>query len=170
MPKLSNILLIRHAEKPVDPLDPALSAAGQARAQAYVAYFQHYAIGQSLIRLDYLFAAADSRASNRSTLTLAPLSTALGMPVDARFEDMGFQQLADEILHEPKYESRNILVCWHHGQLLHLAGALGAIPESLPALWPDDVFDWLLQLSFDANGACVTCKIDQQLMDGDSTT
>ena len=167
MPKLANILLVRHAEKPLDLLDPSLTAAGLARAQAYVGYFQHYLINQSVIQLDYLFAAANSIGSNRSTLTLAPLSAALGVPIDTRFEDKGFQQLADEILGNRKYDRSNILICWHHGQILHLASALGAPPQSLPALWPDDVFCWLLQLSFDANGACVAHAINQQLMAGD---
>ena len=167
MPKLTNILLIRHAEKPLDPLDPSLTAEGLARAQAYVEYFQRYVVDQAVIKLDYLFAAANSIGSNRSTLTLAPLSMALGVPVDTRFDDRGFQQLADEILGNRKYDRSSILVCWHHGQILHLAYALGASPQSLPALWPADVFGWLLQLSFDANGACVARVINQQLMAGD---
>lgn len=168
MPKLTNILLIRHAEKPVDVLDHGLAAAGVARAQAYVAYFQRYAIGQTVIKLDHLFAAANSIGSNRSTLTLAPLSAASGLPVDTRFEDHGYQRLVDEIAIDGKYDHSNILVCWHHGQLLNLAIALGAPPESLPALWPDDVFGWLLQLRFDADGVCVAQAINQQLMPGDS--
>ncbi len=168
MPKLTNILLIRHAEKPADAQDHTLTVAGQARAHAYVAYFQHYAIGNAVIKLDHLFAAADSPGSDRSTLTLAPLAAALGLPVDVRFEDHGYQLLADEICNNGKYDNSNILICWHHGQLLNLAIALGAPRQSLPAIWPDDVFGWLVQLSFDASGVCVARTLNQELMVGDS--
>ena len=167
MPALTNILLIRHAEKPADVQDHTLTVAGQERAYAYVAYFQHYAIGKAMIKLDHLFAAANSPGSDRSTLTLAPLSAVLGLPVDVRFEDHGYQRLADEIRNNGKYDSSNILICWHHGQLLNLALALGAPAQSLPELWPDDVFGWLLQLTFDAAGTCSARAINQDLMFGD---
>ncbi len=167
MPKLTNILLIRHAEKPADAQDRTLTLAGQARAHAYVAYFQRYSVGDNIITIDYLFAAANSPGSNRSTLTLAPLSAASGLPVDTRFEDRGYQLLADEIRNNGKYDNANILICWHHGQLLNLATALGAPPQSLPTIWPNDVFCWLVQLSFDASGVCVARALNQQLMVGD---
>jgi hypothetical protein len=167
MPALTNILLIRHAEKPADLQDQTLTVAGQGRAHAYVAYFQHYATGNGIIKLDHLFAAANSTGSDRSTLTLAPLSAVLGLPVDVRFEDHGYPRLADEIRTNGKYDHSNILICWHHGQLLNLAIALGAPAQSLPALWPDDVFGWLLQLSFDAAGTCSARAINQELMYGD---
>ncbi len=168
MPKLTNILLIRHAEKPADVQDHTLTVAGQERARAYVAYFQHYAIGDAIIKMDYLFAAANSTGSDRSTLTLAPLSVVLGLPVDVRFEDHGYQLLADEIRNNGRYDNSNILICWHHGQLLNLAVALGAPRQSLPAIWPDDVFCWLVQLSFDTSGVCVARALNQELMVGDS--
>ncbi len=167
MPTLTNILLIRHAEKPRDPLDHTLTPVGLARTQAYVAYFQHYAIGQSASPLNHLFAAADSVGSQRSTMTLAPLSAALGLQVDVRFDDHGYQRLADEIRITGKYDNSNILICWHHGQLLNLATALGAPPQSLPASWPADVFGWLLHLSFDAAGTCRARAVNQELMCGD---
>ena len=67
MPKPTNILLIRRAEKPLDPLGPSLTTEGLARAQAYVEYFQRCVVDQAVIKLDYLFAAANSIGSNRST-------------------------------------------------------------------------------------------------------
>ena len=167
MPMHTNILLIRHAEKTGDALDRSLSPAGMARAHAYVAYFQHGDVAQRVGRPDHLFAAADSPGSMRSTSTLAPLSAALGIPVDARFDDHGFASLVEEIRGQPKYDHSCLLVCWHHGELLHLAAALGAPPQSLPAAWPDDVFGWLVVLRFDAKGACVAQVLNQELMCGD---
>ena len=74
MPKNTNILMIRHAEKPDSGSD--LAVAGQERAQAYVVYFRNYSINSSLVKLDYLFAAANSSASQRPQLTIQPLAAA----------------------------------------------------------------------------------------------
>src|SRR5258708_1358262 len=69
------ILIIRHAEKPDS--GSGLSPAGEKRAQAYVRYFKTFTIDSQPLRLDYLFATADSAASHRPRLTIEPLSQAL---------------------------------------------------------------------------------------------
>jgi hypothetical protein len=51
MTKNTNILLIRHAEKPDSGI--GLAVAGQERAQAYVVYFQNYLINSNLVTLNY---------------------------------------------------------------------------------------------------------------------
>ena len=69
----TNILLVRHGEKPGnpgkdDPKDgPNLSPAGWQRAESYVGYFQNFTAvaidGSGLTRqvsIDYVFAAADN--------------------------------------------------------------------------------------------------------------
>ena len=54
MPKNTNILMIRHAEK----LDSghSLSELGRQRAQAYVSYFQNFKVGGTNIKLDQFIA------------------------------------------------------------------------------------------------------------------
>jgi hypothetical protein len=72
MPKSATFLLIRHDEKSGDPMDATLTAAGEARAQAYVAYFRNLTRGPSPVATPtHLIAAADSLHSTRSRLTLA---------------------------------------------------------------------------------------------------
>jgi hypothetical protein len=56
--------------------------AGQERAQAYSIYFQNYPINSSPVKLNYLFAAANSNASHRPVLTITPLSTATGLKIN----------------------------------------------------------------------------------------
>jgi hypothetical protein len=157
MPQNNTILLIRHAEKPES--GNLLGIAGQARAQAYVVYFQNYVRNAQPVTLHYLFAAADSDNSHRPRLTITPLANALGLPINDTFKDKDYQQLAQEIRGDTRYNNTNILICWHHGEILDLAAALGVDADKLPHKaqwpkakpskkpWPKDVFGWVLQLT-----------------------
>ena len=150
------ILVIRHAEKPAT--GESLSAAGEARAQAYVNYFRNFTIDGQPLKLDYLIATTDSSNSHRPRLTLEPVAKALGIKIDGRFNDNQFQALAQELQSRPP--GTNILICWHHGQIPQLLRALGADPKKLlpNAKWPDDEYGWLLQLRYDANGRLFESK------------
>jgi len=162
------ILIIRHAEKPVSGVE--LSSEGERRAGAYVRYFQKFTIDGKLIKLDYLFATADSEKSHRPRLTIEPLSKALGIKIDNRFKDDDFLELAREIQNHP--HGSNILICWHHGRIPALLEALGADPEQLlpNGKWPEDVFGWLIQLRYDKNGKLFDARcINEDLMLGDSS-
>lgn len=79
------ILVIRHAEKPDQ--GHTLSAAGEVRAQAYINYFKNYKVDGQPLKLDYLFATADSGNSHRPRLTLEPFAKALGLKIDSRFNN-----------------------------------------------------------------------------------
>jgi hypothetical protein len=144
------ILIIRHGEKPA--AGDQLSAAGEARAQAYVNFFKNFTLDGQPLKLNYLFAAADSNESQRARLTIEPTSKMLGRAIDSQFEDGQFQKLADEIRAKP--HGQNILICWHHGEIPQLVRALGADPARLfpKAKWPDEVFNWLVELRYDSNG------------------
>lgn len=170
MPKNTNILLIRHAEKPTDQDDFGLNVAGQARAMAYTVYFQNYKIDTKVIKLDYLFATAQSLRSNRPYLTLQPLAQLLNLPIDNHFEnvDEDVVALTNLIKTDPKFNNSNILICWHHQKLLEMAASLGAFPDDLPTNWHEEAYGWLIQLSFDANGRLTRATtIEQKLMYND---
>jgi hypothetical protein len=161
------ILVIRHAEKP--ETGSGLSAEGEARAQAYVQYFKNFKVNDQSATPDYLFAAADSKASRRPGLTLEPVGKALGLVIDSRFKNKNFQQLAEEIQSKP--HGKVILIAWHHSEIPPLLQALGATPkEVLPkSKWPDAVFGWVIQLRYDADGRLVeTKRINEQLLPDDS--
>ena len=55
-----------------------------------------------------------------------------------------FAQLADEVLGNPKYAGKTVLVCWHHGTLTDLARKLGA--ADAPERYKDSAFDRVWQL------------------------
>lgn len=151
------ILIIRHAEKP-DSGD-GLTSAGEARANAYVNYFEHYSLaGAPPIRLTALFAAANSSSSHRPYLTLLPLSQAIGLPIDTDYKDGDYAKLADTL--KSTDHGRSILVCWHQGNIPGLVRALGADPDAvLPdGNWPNDEYDWVIQLRYDAQGRLKTAR------------
>ncbi|BCH08743.1 hypothetical protein MesoLj131c_30010 [Mesorhizobium sp. 131-3-5] len=87
----ATVLIVRHGEKPDS--GPGLSPEGEARAQAYVAYFQPFLLDGVAFRPDMLVASADSKNSARERLTLTPLSQALKLPIDQRFADKDVQAL-----------------------------------------------------------------------------
>jgi hypothetical protein len=160
------ILVIRHAEKPDDGY--GLSAAGEARANAYINYFNYFKIDGQPMKLDYLFAAADSKESHRPRLTIDPTAKALGLAVDIRFKDKQFQELADEIRSKP--HGKAILIAWHHGQIPSLLRALGADPKQVipNGKWPEGVFGWLIQLRYDSDEHLIDAKrINEHLLPND---
>ena len=126
-PPLSDatILIIRHAEKPED--GPELSPAGEKRAQLYVDYFKGLQIDGKPLKIDHLIAAADSKNSSRSRLTLTPLSRALRLPLDLRFETEEIDSLAHEL--RKRDSGKCILICWHQGDIPDLLEELGANSE-----------------------------------------
>ena len=146
----STVLLIRHAEKPDS--GKGLSSMGQARADGYAAYFPNLPIHPQG-HYDHLYASKDSEESHRPELTLTPLAHALDMKVETPHLDKHYAKLADDLLNPSKdYSNENIVICWHHGEILNLANLLleKNPPSDLPTKWPGDVFGWLLWISYDA--------------------
>jgi hypothetical protein len=163
------ILIVRHAEKPESGME--LSPAGLQRADAYTNYFRSFMVDSKPLSLDCLIATADSNNSHRPRLTLEPLSKSLGLPLDTRYRNTESGQLAAELQTRP--HGRQILICWHHGQIPALLQALGADPAKLlpGGQWPDAVFSWVIQLHYDQEGRLMpgeTKRIPENLMPGDA--
>jgi hypothetical protein len=161
------ILVIRHAEKPDE--GDWLTPAGVARANAYPTYFAHLKIDGKRFHIDHIFAAADSRKSRRPRLTVEPLGRALNMPIDHRFKNGDYQDLVNDLESHPY--GKDIVVCWHHGKIPELIEALGAPASLFPTgKWPDDIFDQVIELKFDADGKLIPSQakiLHEHLMPGD---
>jgi broad specificity phosphatase PhoE len=112
----NKVLLMRHAEKSGDPMDPHLSDPGQVRAQRLADY-----IPTTFWTPDFVFAAALSKHSARSYETVVPLAKKIGVPIDATFADQDYAALATELLSKPGYSGKLVLICWHHGNIPSLA-------------------------------------------------
>ena len=137
------ILVMRHAEKAGDPLNPDLSPEGHGRAKRLATY-----IPDTFGKPDFLFATANSKHSHRPHQTLKPLAERLGLPINMDFADQDYGTLAHQVLQDPKYEARRIVVCWHHGNIPSLAHALKVVPGDYPDPWKSSVFNLILQFDF----------------------
>jgi broad specificity phosphatase PhoE len=139
------ILIMRHAEKSDDPLDPDLSPAGRERARQLAGW-----LPATFGKPSFLFATAVSKHSRRPIETLEPLSQACGLTIDMSFADQDYGALAHLLRKTPIYEGALTVVCWHHGNIPSLARALKANDGDYPDPWNPSVFDLILELDFAA--------------------
>src|SRR5205814_251005 len=114
---------------------------------------------------EFIFAARDSRSSSRPTETVAGLAARLKLPVNATYQADEFAKLARELLRDPKYAGRTVLVCWHHGTAPQLAARLGA--AGAPAAWKGGAFDRVWDIAYDDRGTATFRDRPQRLLDGD---
>ena len=168
-PKNSVVLIIRHAEDA--GRGHGLSARGAERAEAYKNYFLNFTVDSKRRVPEAVLVAADSKQSHRPRLTVTPFAKAAKLTIDRRFANKQPADLAAEL--RANYPGKEILVCWHHGQIPAVLRALGADPETLlpGGKWPGDVFDWVIMVSFDENGHVIpgqTKRINEHLLQGDS--
>lgn len=162
----AQIILLRHAEKPVDDADTGLSSKGRERANALVNFLTTHPVLTNAGPPAFLIAARPTRdrASRRPIETLEPLATKLTLPVQTPFRAKDWQSLAASVLSNPDYDSRNVVICWVHDSIVPLAKALGAKVGS--AEWSGDVYDriWLITFS---DGKAKLTTINQALLPGD---
>ena len=68
------------------------------------------------------------------------------------------------------------MICIYHDNIIGLAGAFGVDATTLPTSsawpghWPGDVFGWLLQIGYDADGRVIpdrTCCVNERLAEDD---
>jgi hypothetical protein len=143
----ATILVLRHAEKPRNPLDLHLSEAGQRRAERLAAW-----LPETFGRPDILFAAADKLLSRRPRETLEPLAKATGAPLRHDVSGKHSEAFAGELLADPQYAGRRVVVSWRHKALPVLARALGASAGECPDPWPGELYDPVLRFDY-ADGA-----------------
>jgi hypothetical protein len=162
----TTVMIIRHAEKPDS--GPGLTPEGEARARAYVKYFQHFTLDGQSMTPNALYAATDSKSSMRPRLTIEPLSRALGLPIDDRFADKQTRSIADAL--RTKTHGNHVLISWHHEEIPKLIRDLGGDSAALiPGdKWPSDVFGWVVVLRYDHEGRLAGSQvIHEHLMPDD---
>ena len=143
----ATILVLRHAEKPRSPIDPHLSVAGRRRVERLAAW-----LPETFGRPDILFAAADKLLSRRPRETLEPLAKATRVPLRHDVSDKRSEAFAGELLSDPEYAGRRVVVAWRHKALPGLARALGARAGECPDPWPGELYDLVLRFDY-ADGA-----------------
>jgi hypothetical protein len=161
------VFIIRHAEKPIADKDPNLSPLGFKRAEALPSLFLPAPGSRNLPRLprpQALFATDPSKHSNRPIETITPLSQDLHLRINHDFSDLDFNPLAKEVL-SGKYAGKVVLICWHHGEIPHLAQAFGV--TDAPKKWDETVFDQIWMLEW-IDGKVQFSTLPEHLLPGDS--
>lgn len=153
-PKL--VLVMRHGEKPDDPRDPDLAPAGKARAARLATY-----IPETFGAPDVIFATSLSKHSARPYETVLPLSKATGAPIDATVADQDYPVLAADLLEEARYAGKQVVVCWHHGNIPSLMCKLGAPGGAYPDPWKPEVFNLILKVEFSGAGAAEVAQVEE---------
>jgi hypothetical protein len=151
----AQIILIRHAEKPTDPANPHLSAAGVERAKQLVSFIK---TDSAMTRFGLpvaVFATATTKDDNgqRTQETVAPLAAALKLRVQTPYHGKDYAALAKRILSNRAYAGKTVLICWNHEEIPQLAAALGA--ASAPSKWRGSVFDVVYVISYRRGSAAL---------------
>ncbi len=143
----AQVLIIRHGEKP--DTGYGLSAAGQARAQALVGYFETNPDVTRFGTPVAIYAMTpdenDTEAGTRPLDTVTPLANALGLTVLDTYAKDDVQSLATEVLSNPAYEGKMVLICWEHKMITPLASDLGV---SDPGKYPKNDFGQVWEIDF----------------------
>jgi broad specificity phosphatase PhoE len=163
----TQVILIRHAEKPADDKDVHLSPEGRKRAAALPGLFQKSeSRSNPFPRPDFIFATKESKHSNRPVETVTPLAKELNLYLNGEFADEDYPLLAAELLSNPKFGGKTVLVCWHHEKLPGLARELKA--TDVPVEFKDH-FDRVWVVRYDERGeGRPLVKLRQDLLPGDS--
>ena len=181
------VIIIRHGEK--DTVTKELTGAGIERVEALSSYltqpnngagFQGAAGLTNVVLFDYglpfaLFASRPVQRSDDFTVrciqTLVPTALKLNLPIHSPYGPGEEQQLAQSILNEPRFNGKNIVICWHHTFIAALIAAFGYAPPAgiLPS-YPNR-FDLVWVMTFPAPSPPATLNpILQKLLFDDPTT
>ena len=152
-PRPAQIILIRHADAPVDPQDPHLSPAGVKRAELLVPFITTDPMMTRFGLPVAVFATQTTKLDNgqRTQETVAPLARSLKLPVQTPALGKDYAALARLILANPAYAGKTVIICWNHEEIPQLAAALGVVPE--PPKWKGSVYDLVYVIAYHGDKA-----------------
>ena len=141
---LTTVIIIRHAEKNIEPTnpDPDLSPAGQARAQELVRMFSPTGVN-AIYATQY----------KRTQQTVKPLADMLGLPATV-IDSKKTSDLVNDIL--THHRGQTIFVAGHNNTAPEIAAALGG--GNFPVI-PENEFDNMFIVSIYRSGHAKVVKI-----------
>jgi len=162
----AEILVFRHAEKPLDDTNPHLSNRGRERAAALAFYITANPVCTNFGSPVAIFAAdaTTDAPSQRTTETVTPLSEKIGVPIQTPFSADQYHLLAQSILTNADFAGKTVVICWPHDQIPSLAHSLGI---SRPPTWRASTFDRVWAIRYNT-GRARLFNIPERLMFGDS--
>jgi hypothetical protein len=177
----TKILVIRHAEKPVDspPLygvtfegereKESLTVRGWQRAGALVSFFaptNGSFQDPALAEPQFLYASKPTKrnGSRRPLETITPLAEKLAIRINSHFQ----KDEPEEMLEEAFLCAGVVLVCWQHEFIPKIASHILGDKTRVPHDWPEDRFDMVWVFERAAETARYDFKqVPQNLLMGD---
>jgi len=162
----ARVVVMRHAEKPASGNE--LSEKGFKRAEALVGFFKmspdmtKYGAPAAI----YAMAPKGEDGTLRPMQTVVPLAGSLGLPIINSYNKKHVEELAAEIMANPAYEGRTVVISWAHDGIPDIIKALGW--GSGPDKWPGAVFDRVWVLDFRDGKAVSFFDLAERLLPGDS--
>lgn len=160
------VLILRHAEKPAPIEGIHLSERGLQRANALAGFFLEHPdmIDNGPAVAVFAAAAKSAGGSVRPFETISPTADRLGVSVIRDFRAGDESAIADEVLNNPIYAGKTVIICWVHDSLPSLAQAFGI---NAKLKWPSPVFDIVWKISYDRKGTPKPKTVPQRLLAGD---
>jgi hypothetical protein len=156
----AQVILIRHAEKSDD--GESLSLRGRERSMALVPFFY----GNPKVLSFGLPAVVYAAPLPRTIQTVKPLADNTKISIVDKFSKSQIEPLVNEILTNPDYEGKMVLICWSHGDAPQIASLFGV--KKLPKAWSRQTYDRMWVLNFDEEGKVQFKDLPQKLLYGDS--
>ncbi|MEW6406933.1 MAG: hypothetical protein AB1649_34580, partial [Chloroflexota bacterium] len=167
----AQVIIIRHAEKFEDRHKIHLNPRGYTRAKALAQFFQSdpRVLEHGVVAAIIAQRPAPRRESVRCMETVEPLAQALAQKVIEPFAKGEVKELAEWLRAGKEWDSKSVLVCAAHLDIVPLALALG-VPLVRQLVWPHETYDrvWLIDFS-PKDGKVISFRdIPQCLLFGDS--
>jgi len=167
----AQVMIIRHAEKFEDRHKIHLNPRGHTRAKALAQFFQtdprvlEHGVAAAIIAQR----PSQQKRSVRCEDTIEPLAKALGQTVINRFAYGQVTELAEWLRSSREWDSKSVLICAAHMDIVPLAKALG-MPHVRQLVWPHETYDRVWLIDFSPTDGQVTSfrDIPQCLIFGDS--
>lgn len=183
----AQVIIVRHGEK--NTVTGELTSAGVERVEALSSYLTEPNSGpgfvgtaglSNVVLFNYglpvaLFAARPVHHSDDFTVrciqTLVPTALTLNLPVHSPYGPGQEHQLVQLIFNEPRFNGKNIVICWHHTFIAQLIQAFGYVPPAGILPIHPNRFDLVWVMTFPApNPPTIVNPILQELLFGDPTT
>ena len=145
----AQVVLIRHAEKLATGGE--VNRQGCERAYLLPNFFLNNPIVEQFGAPVATYAVAPNHAYSavRAIQTIAPTAQALRLQVLDPATRLQYSLIVQQIMSNPNYDGKTVLIAWEHKAIPGLAEAFGATLSSDMKKWPGKVFDeaWILDFA-----------------------
>lgn len=157
----AQIILLRHAEKPL--AGPELSLEGFNRSRLLPVYFYSQPSLTEFGDPVAIVAASPNKkeGSIRSIQTVIHLASSLQIKINENFQKDQEHALAMALLNTPTWHNKTVVICWNRQGLPKLTQLLGA---NAPFYWKKDCFDKFWVIRYQENLSPIFTELDQKLV------